>query len=326
MAAESGRNNRAKLRTRISCLAVAILFSSAGDQCAGSSPGFGVFLSQVVGASQPKLVYLKPGTRIGSKPPTGWSHMVIKSLPRLSSGDRGTLPSGASKTATLFRTVIMANVLALDTDEKDFILQQVGLGICIPDDEGHDIVVSGDRADALGLRLSLVQKAVLDAAEAELAEGRIIARTSTFALFRTPTTVLEDGKHRRLDLFYAFCADRTTGKLRVAAWTMPANALKHQFPPSLVKLGPNPVYNCDLDVRAKRVLGTVPYSWSFAMIALPPGKALEVPAELGEMITTTARKPTAEHAEELERLMTETLAASPDKTERVGLRITAPPR
>jgi hypothetical protein len=221
--------------------------------------------------------------------------------------------------------VILADVQPVDVDEKDFTLGQIGIGICVPEDEDHDMVVSGNRLDALGFRFNAVQKIVLDAAEAELAEGRIIARTATFALFRAPTTQLLGGKHRRVDVFYAFCVDRTTGRLRVGVWSTPSDSEPRPAPALLVRLGANPVYQCDVDVRAKRILGTVPYSWSFAMKSLPPGRSLRVPAELGELIATTTRRPKDADTAELERLIMETLSKAPD-TEKVGVRTTAPPR
>ena len=39
-----------------------------------------------------KLISIAPGTEIANQPPKGWSHLVIKSIPRLASGDLETLP------------------------------------------------------------------------------------------------------------------------------------------------------------------------------------------------------------------------------------------
>jgi hypothetical protein len=262
---------------------------------------------------------------VTDKPPTGWSHVVVKSIPRLASGDQGTLPAGSSKTATLFRTIILADVKPVDVDEKDFELVQIGLGMCVPQDEDHDMVVAANRLDALGLHLTTVQRLVLDAAEAEMAEGRIIARTPTFALFRSPATVVVAGnEHRRVNLYYAFCVERTTGKLEVAVWTMSPETKTQKAPSALVRLGADPHFDCQLDVRAKRILGTVPYSWSFALRTLPSGRSLRVPAALGELIATTSRHPAEGDPEELERLLMKTLSTSPD-ADRAVRRTAIPP-
>jgi hypothetical protein len=287
-------------------------------QCSGSGPMTGVLAASTMGMSQPRLYYLKPGLRIEKKPPTGWSHLVLKSIPKLATGELGTLPAGSKKTATLFRSVLLANVKPVDFNEKDFELTQVGVGICIPDpqDEDQDIVVSADMLNALGLtHLTTVQRMVLDAAEAEMAEGRIIARTATFALFCSPVTILDagaGGRHSKANLYYAFCVNRTTGRLDVAVWTLKPESTLQQAPATMVKLASAVVFPCELDVRAKRILGTVPYSWSFAMRDLPPGRKLRVPPALGKLIVETSRHPAESDPDELERLLRNTLSPIAD--------------
>jgi hypothetical protein len=282
-------------------------------RCAGSWPA-ATLMAHVVGMSQPKLVYLQPGLHIDGKPVKGWTHLVIKSNPRITSGEKGTLPAGALKTATLFRSILLANVQPLDVYEKEFELSQIGVGLCVPNpqDEDEDIVVSADRLDALGLNLTTVQRLVLDAAEAEMSEGRIIARTPTFALFRSPAMVVSGDKHLKVNLCYAFCVERMTGRLRVGMWTMRIESEALKAPATMYRLAPNPKFDCELDVRAKRILGMVPFSWSFAMRYLPPGRALRVPPALGESIVATARHPADSDPEELERLVMQTLSTVPD--------------
>jgi len=322
MAAGEGRIDGPR-RVFLACATLAPFLVMAGE-CTGSVPGMAMLVAQGVRWSQPRLVYLQPGMLVTDKPPAGWSHMVVKSIPRLASGDQGTLPAGSSKTATYFRTVILANVKPVDVDEKDFELAQIGLGMCVPQDEDHDMVVAADRLDALGLHLTTVQRLVLDAAESEMAEGRIIARTPTFALFRSPATVVAGNEHRRVNLCYAFCVERSTGKLEVAVWTMSTDTKLQKAPSSLVKLSANPLFDCQIDVRAKRILGTVPYSWSFALRTLPPGRSLRVPPLLGELIATTGRHPAEGDPEELERLLMKTLSTSPD-VDRAVRRTAIPP-
>jgi hypothetical protein len=257
------------------------------------------------------LVFLQPGLRISDKPPKGWSHLVLKSLPRLVSGDRSGLPAEASKMATFFRTAIVADIQPADPDEKNFVLAQVGVGICVPQDDVHDVVVSSDRIDALGLHLSTVERLVLDAAEAELAEGRIIARTPTFALFRTPATLVVGGKHRKIALYYAFCVEGSTGQLYSAVWAMRPESEPQVAPSALVKLGAKSIFDCELDVKVKRILGTIPFSWSFAMRTLPPGVSMRVPADMGELILNTAKRPADSDAKELERSLLKSLRDDP---------------
>ncbi len=275
-----------------------------------------------VGSVQSKLVFLQPGLLIGDKPPEGWSHLILKSMPRLASGDKDSLPNEAAKTAAYFRTVILANVKPVDVDEQEFELTQIGIGVCVPrKGQDEDVVVAADRLEALGLHLSWVEKMVLDTTEKEMAQGRIIARTPTFALFRSPATVVAAGnEHRKVNLNYAFCVERSTGKLQVGLWTSALDTKAIRPPQKMVRLTSEPVFDCKIDVRASKLLGvTVPGTWSFAMSELPPGRELRVPAELGELITTTTRHGADGAApEELQHVLDKILtsAAPPDKNVR----------
>jgi hypothetical protein len=278
-------------------------------RCEGSQIGTAVLIAQALVGNQPRLVILSAGTRLGDTPPEGWTHSVLKSIPDLKSGDLDTLPTTATKTATMFRTAILADVQGLGLD-KQFILARVGIGMCIPGRDGpkEDIVVSSDRLQSLSLKLSTVEQIVLDAAESELADARITARTSTFALLRAPATMVVHGKHKKVDLYYAFCVDPSTGRLRVGVWSMwPANNL---IPPSLVfDLAPKTNFDCELDVQAKRLFGTVPYSWSFAMKKLPPGREIKVDKPLGEKLVAVANRPVSVDPEELEKMLRKMLFA-----------------
>jgi hypothetical protein len=272
--------------------------------------------AQAVG-SKPSLVQLTAATRVGDTAPEGWSHVVIRSVPRLASGEWQNLPDFGKKTATMFRTVIVADVQPLGID-KEFILSRVGLAMCVPAQDGkaEDIVVSGDRLQSLGMKLSTVEQMVLDAAEAELNESRIIAFTSTFALLRSPVTLVVAGKHRKVDLYYAFCVDPTTGRLRVGVWSMWPGQGKQPPPPFVIDLAPKTKFDCALDVQAKRVLGTVPYSWSFAIQKLPPGRQIPIKGNkpLGEKIVAIAKHPSDVDSGEFERMLRTILFTSRDAT------------
>jgi hypothetical protein len=280
-----------------------------------------------LGLSQPRLVTLPAATRVADSAPEGWSHLVMKSIPHLASGDRDSLPSSASKTAALFRTVMLVDVQPVGLD-KEFILSRIGIGMCVPARDGkvEDIVVSSDRLQSLSIRLSTIEQLVLEVAEGELAEARIVARTPTFALLRTPAMLVVAGKHRKVDLFYAYCVDRATGRLRVAVWSMWPGTIHQPPPPAMIELAPKTRFDCAVDVSAKRLLGTIPISWSFAMRSLPPGRSVRVPAALGQEVVTVARHAAEADAEALERMLRQTFSPTPDpKASRAGYQTLAPP-
>jgi hypothetical protein len=76
-------------------------------------------------------------------------------------------------------------------------------------------------------------------------------------------------------------------------------------------LGSKPLFDCELDVKARRILGTIPISWSFAMRTLPPGVSVRIPAELGDLIATTARHPIDGDPKKLEKLLAKVLSDEP---------------
>src|SRR4051794_24783385 len=112
--------------------------------------------SRAADAFQPRLFRLTPGTNPGPRPPPGWSHLVIKSAPRLASGDLASLPASAAGTATLFHTVIAADVRRSDDDR--FVLARIGVGLAVPGRDGRDVVITSERLDQLPVTLSTVDR------------------------------------------------------------------------------------------------------------------------------------------------------------------------
>ena len=263
---------------RVLFMAILIPFlgvSGVGSEITGPDSGASVVAAMAVGGCKPNLFYLQPGLLVGDKPPEGWSHLVVKSIPRLASGDKDSLPKGSAKTAAYFRTVILANVKPVGVDEKEFELTQVGIGICVPKKgEDKDVVVAADRLEALGLHLGWVERTVLDECESRMAEGRIIASTPTFALFRSPATIAVAGnEHRKVNLNYAFCVEQNTGKLNVGLWTSAVESRALRPPATMVRLSSNPIFDCRIDVQPTKVVGLkVPFAWSFAMSMLSGGE------------------------------------------------------
>lgn len=240
------------------------------------------------GPGPPELVHIEPGTPIGNRPPENWSHLIVKALPRLTSGDLDTLPESAFRTATLFRTVILADVGPATSPAGSFVLRRLGLGLCVPSPRGQDVLVRSGRLAESGVRLGLVEKVVLKSAEAELNQGKLVAATPTFALYRAPTVMRGQSQHQRVIFSYAFFVEPRRGGLRTFVWARDALSVKASATTEVVELKPNLVYDCRLSVEAGKVLGTVPVSWSFAMESLPPGEGRDVPTPLLDVPATAA--------------------------------------
>ncbi len=77
-------------------------------------------------------------------------------------------------------------------------------------------------------------------------------------------------------------------------------AINKTPPPEVIDLAAKTTFDCELDVQAKKLLGMVPISWSFAMRKLPPGQKLKVNKPLGEKLVAVANRPISVDTEELE--------------------------
>lgn len=247
-------------------------------------------------APLPELVLISPGTRVESRPPKGWSDLVLKSQPRLESGDLDTLPSFASSTATLFRSVVLADVRPVTAERKDFRLARVGLALCVPSGSA-EVVLSTQSVDQGHHSIGMLERKVLDGAEEQLKKARLVARGEHFAVLASPCNLASDGKHEEIYLFYAFCVEPSSGRLKVAIWASSADVAGRKPRLSTFELlTPGLVFNCGLDVKADRILGAIPVNWSFAMRSLPPGRKLPMPADLRPWLTDP-RRMAAEPAE-----------------------------
>lgn len=233
-------------------------------------------------ADLPRLVHLAAGTPVDGALPDGWSARVIRSVPRLASGEVSTLPDSAKTSATLFRTAILADVAG---GRGGFRLRRVGVGNAVPSG-GRDVVVTPEGPADVRASLSTVERIVANAAYDEISRGRLAARTPTFALLRTPARLAVDGVHRPIDLYYAILTDPANGAVRALAWWTALG--KPAAPPRLTALPPDLTFDCPLDVAVDGRIGPLNVSWSFAMASPPPGRPVDVAPDLARRIESIA--------------------------------------
>jgi len=234
----------------------------------------------VGGGRLPELTPVAAGTGVGDGPPPGWSHLVLKSVGRIESGDLDTLPDFASSMATLFRTVILADVRPSSGEgPAGFTLARVGLGLCVPVG-GIDTVVTSEARGSVPASLGLVDRQVLARAEGELRKARLVARTRTCAVLVAPSVLKVGPTHRRVLLVYLLLVDRRTGGLRTLVYATADDPGLRTALPTLTLLPDRLRFRYGLDVAARRWLSLVPVNWSFALRELPPGRDLPAPKRL----------------------------------------------
>jgi hypothetical protein len=227
---------------------------------------------------KPRLVMLAPGTVVDGDLSSDWSDRVIRSVPRLASGKTATLPVSAKNAATLFRTVILADVAR---EREGYRLRSVGVGNAIPF-SGREVVVTPDGPDDARETLSTIESIVCKKAFEELGRGRLVAATPTFALLLTPARLVVRGKHEEVDLYYAMIVDPKSGDVRTLNWaTLPG---QHKPPVQVTLLPSDAAFDCGLDVTVTRKLGPWSVAWSFAMASLPPGRRIAVTPGASDVI------------------------------------------
>ena len=111
--------------------------------------------------------------------------------------------------------------------------------------------------------------------------------------------------HQKVEMTYALLVDERTGALRVLVWSQEATREGLAAPAKLVELTPNLVFDCPLNVKAERLLGTVPVSWSFAMDNLPAGKPVPLSRDLARCL---AKDPRPSDPETMERALRRALS------------------
>ncbi len=261
-----------------------------------------VFFQSAVAAEEnlPGLVLVRPGTQVDQKAPADWSNLVLKALPKVVSGDLDSLPEFAATTATLFRSILLADVRPDPNAPGRYHLKRIGLGLCMPTD-GHDAVVTGGNPDSPPEALGFVEKQVLSRAEDELKKARLVARTPTFAVLAAPTDLKVGEAHQKVYLVYTFLVEPRSGRLETYLWLLAGRPDRRSAPTSLLHLTPGLIYQCGLDVAADRLLGTIPMNWSFAMQSLPPGQRLATSAKLKDWLIDPSK--IAAGPAEFERLL-----------------------
>jgi hypothetical protein len=230
----------------------------------------------------PHLVHLAPGARLANQSaPTGWSDLVIKSVPNLATGDLDTVSSQAFETARRIRPVIVADIRRAEPKSGyTFYLARVGVGLCAPDKEGDgDRTISASSVEGTRDSWTTKQRIILTAMALEVARTQLAAATPTFALLRSPNTFLIAGSHRKVQSYQALLVDPQSGRLRVTVWRDGPDLVPAEASESPARLLSAPIFDSPQDVHATRVLGT-PIAWSFAIRDLPPGIELSIPASV----------------------------------------------
>jgi len=175
------------------------------------------------GDRQPELrpapiALIPAGTVISNKPPSGWTHLIDKSHPKMHYGDVDQVPRPVRALSGMFFTAMVARVRPPDgQDHAGYWLDEVAIamGTRIGD---ADTIITPETQKRLGARLGLLPRIALERGYERFKTVTVAARTSTMAIVDGPAMMLLDGKHRPVVLRYAILVHPRTGELETLMW------------------------------------------------------------------------------------------------------------
>ncbi len=226
---------------------------------------------------------IAPGTLVERGPPAGWSHLVIKSLPKVRASEIPKVPRNplVSRDTLVRMTSWMFTAFAADVVREGrgsrarYRLRAIGLGLGASAN-GRDTVFTADTAAQFGIEMDFVRKEVITTSYRVQDRARVLAHGPSFAVLDTPVTFRCGDRNRMIRFRYALLADTATGALDVLCWRV-GDEPEHSDLTRAVLLHPNTVDEAELVADPKGFsLAGIPGELAFGVDALPPHR-LEVP-------------------------------------------------
>jgi len=253
-----------------------------------------------------------PGTVIPDRAPKGWTHLIIRSHPRIGEEASKEVSPTTVRMASFLFTTIIADVRADRRAEaaSRFYLSKVAVGVGTRVN-GQFMVLSGDTHEKLGAKLGFLDRMVLGGGEAQVKKIRYVARSRTMALIDCPSVLARNGKHTRVLLRYAVIVDPETGCLETLVWLLvPDEKGGYTGPVGPVQwLAQNMVEDCILRVDSGEFILGFPTEIAFAVERIPRGRIALEPS--GEFKRNAAKTPlTPALAESLHRQLGRAMSRS----------------
>jgi hypothetical protein len=219
---------------------------------------------------------IAPGTVVGQVAPEGWTHLIIKSLPRVRPGEESKIPlltRGQSvRMAAWMFTVFAADVrLEHKGGKTHYQLLRVGMGLGT-NRGGRDIVITPETAAEHGVELNLITREILTRGYNTLRLAVVVIHGPTFALVDAPVWYHCDGKNRLIRFRYALVVDAPTGRLDTAVWLLDSEG--QCADETVAIMAPDTIDPAELvpDPNEFNAIG-IPSDGAFAVDGLPPARA-----------------------------------------------------
>jgi hypothetical protein len=217
---------------------------------------------------------ITPGTVIDRSAPKGWTHLVLKSQPRLPDKEKRKVGDTTGRLATLVFTATAAVVEPYDAgDGRRYRLAKLGLGVGV-NIAGKDVIVSPDTQARLGANLGLLARQVISAVYEKQKTVRLVAVGPTVAVLDTPAFMPRGKGHAPVVMRYAFLVDPATGKLDTLVWRIDTDGRGgYDGATGMIEwLPPNKMIDAELQVDPGEFTLGVPSERAFAVKRIPDGQ------------------------------------------------------
>lgn len=256
-----------------------------------------------------KLVLVPPGTIVGKEAPANWSHLILKSFPRVAPQHKSLVSESTYRLSSIVFTSVLAKVEVIPgTNPPRYALGDIGLGLGT-NVRGQDMVLSPETQSRLGANLGFQERIVLSECYKRQAMARQIVRTDTMAIIDTHAVIRQNGEHRLGKVRYAVLLDPRSGQIATLTWGVdadrqgqPQRAITH-----LEWLPKNKVTDCLLYVDRRHFTLGIPGDLAFAVDGAPRGHS-QIP--LTQELSVLAGQPryTPQSAQKLETILRQQLS------------------
>lgn len=215
---------------------------------------------------------LRPGTVVDMSAPQGWTHLIVKSYPKVTAGDVDKIPERDTQLASMMFTALTARTQQAADGMWELAEVATGAGTSV---RGRDMIISTDTQQQLGADLSFFGRMVLKEFDAKQVQVQYKTISRHFMIVDTLGAFRLDNQNRMLPLRYALILEPQTGHLSTFCWLMDADASGastsavgsiHWLPQSLV-FSPQ-LY---VDYSKYNFLG-IPSDTAFCSTNIPPGQ------------------------------------------------------
>lgn len=258
----------------------------------------GVFTASVtaqVEVKEHKLEWITPGTVIGEKTATGWSHLVFAAYPRIGAGDVDGVGTTVRNVAKKFTIVCAANVVgAGEAGKAPFHLDDLRIGLATLIHGKHTIISSDDQR---GANLGLIEGQVLKQTEKDFETGIVqVARTPNMCVFDSKAILVIDDNPLDMFMRYAVLTHKDSGKLATLSWLFDDRYQLHNAPMQYVPAG----FNEDrvLSVDADKFFLGIPQKGAIAQVKM--GGESPIPFTTALKVLAAKRRFKADEAQQLE--------------------------